>query len=395
MLAAYVPQGQLRVEGLAPRHLLLLDWLSDRPLFSRDTLSAALSDLPETPATRSLHRRYDALSPDRAGWRLSRLRYRPHQAAQLLLNRARIAMPVVIRPFRRPKVAICLSGQLRGFEKVFETWRRRFLHDVEAEFFVHSWIDIGRAAAQPFRDTLPFEGPTFTEVYREIATALGYERMQALYPSLFAALDAGARATEEQVQAIYGTEHVVLENDRSDAFAGYSNQDKMHYKIYAADRLARDHSDADIFMRLRPDLPVRDVGFRWGDLTAVCRTSDRLFAEKGYGVHFGNLMMGDQCAVASARTMSNYAGTWKSHQALEAEDLAGVPDRLTGHVSLAISSWLNGVRVERLPVRFGPLQDARPLSASECLVAIETDATGTDRDARLIKAARSDCATPS
>ncbi|MEM6390292.1 MAG: hypothetical protein AAF825_10680 [Pseudomonadota bacterium] len=415
LLGAYWPKGDTsKLHQLPPDRVLFFSWLACRDAFDDpQTLSTYLDrflpDETHAPAARALVLRSGAgldpaqlkawglgalaplvpapqrrLSPNRTG--ASLIDKKPYQALQAGLHRYAPALA----GRRKLRVAICLSGQLRGYEAACETWRAGFLRSIDPVFFIHSWEGIGRSDAQPFRYVLPFEGARFCEAYREVALSLGYEAMQARHPSLYAALGAGNSADAEALKALYKTPHVVLEDDKGPKFDGFTNQHKMHYKIHAADKLAREAGEFDLHMRIRPDLATGLVGFNWADLRDASAAHDRLFAEKPYGLHYDNLMIGDQCAVATPEVMARYAGTWEHFPKLAQAGLARCPDNFTGHVSLALSAWTQGLDVARLPMRFGTLQDASPLPAPDILRALEADSRNDAQDQRLLDAISAD-----
>lgn len=419
LLERFLPQGSLEViEGLSPYHALLLAWLSGSNVFTgkvtlADLLqSADLSDLYQMSAARSLLMRFGdgARAPDAAlmdqlglsGLALKRRHLLPsdaqntklqkigYQAICAGLNRVKTALPFLAALQRKPKVGLCISGQLRGYEDALATWKARLFPLIETHIFVHSWYDVGRSGAQPSRDVLPFEGAAFSKAYRHIGTTLGFEEMQRRYPSLFEQLNLGGRVTQAGLSSTYDTEHVVLEDDKDSGFSGFSNPQKMHYKIHAADALARSEGDFDLLMRLRPDLSIRDIGFDWHDLFNEARSRPVLFAEKGFGVHYGGLMIGDQCAIATPEVMQTYARTWSLFPEFTAVGFAKMPTHFSGHTSLAQTCWLGGLDVRRAPIRFGTLNEARRLSAAECFAAIEADSTGTSEDLELLEALRAD-----
>lgn len=132
------------------------------------------------------------------------------------------------------------------------------------------WANLG-ADAKPFRYVLPFAGRHFSQAYRKIALAEGYEAVRDRYPTLFAKLDGSNLVTADQLVRDYQTDHVVLEDDQAPEFQEFSNQHKMHYKIHAADGLARHGGEFDLFMRIRPDLSIKLRGFDWRDLLDVRR----------------------------------------------------------------------------------------------------------------------------
>lgn len=321
--------------------------------------------------------------------RIARLESRTRQALQAA---RRLALPFVAPRGRAPRVALCLSGQLRGYDRAFETWRKRVLPGAEVEIFVHSWTGIGGGNAHPSHKVLPFAGRAFSAAWRATALAQGYETLQASLPALFACLRRSAQVGRDQVCAVYGTDHVVLQDDGAAEFVGFSNPQKMHFKIAAADRLARQAGEFDLFLRLRPDLEARLAGFDWRDLLQACQSAPLIFAEKPYGLHYGNLMIGDQLAIATPETMACYAETFDLWPVLGTAGLAGAPPDINAHLSLAASCWQAGIAVRKAPIRLGALLEACPLASTEILAALEADAAGGAAAfvAPLIEAVRAD-----
>jgi len=408
---------------LRPYHVLFLEWLLGRSAFT-DPANRNLAEYlalhlpgPDIAAARMLALRHyrpaGAMTPERlkalglgdiadlaktasdtraarpdarlARAGAARLHMKGYQALQAGKALARRSLPA-LRGRPRLRVAVCVSGQLRGYETALASWRASLLQDVEVTFFVHSWQNIGMADAQPFRYVLPFSGQHFTHAYRELAVAEGYEAMRARYPALFGKLATSARADPEQLRALYGTDHVILDDETSAEFAGFSNPQKMHYKIHAADRMARAAGEFDLHLRIRPDLETRLTAFDWHDLREAATTRAVLFAEKKAGLHYGNLMIGDQFAISSPATMQIYAETWTRFPAFAAADLAQCPTGFAGHVSLALTCWISGISVEKIPVRFGRLVDARPLPSQEILDALDTDGAGDAATRKLREA---------
>jgi len=391
------------LETLQPEHVLLIEWLIGQPV-AQDALVAKIagrSGEESQPAARALILRHGlAAAPAGAGQdvldqaeKLARARAvfaarAPSAARRRLESKGWMAfhaartvaakrLPLFAFGERRVRVAVCVSGQLRGFRKVLPTWLQSLFAQVDCTFFVHSWAAIGRAGAQPSRIVLPFEGEAFTAAYKKLGLQEGFEAIQQRYPSLFAALRAGGTVTAEEVGALYRTPHVVIDDDTQPPFAEFSNQQKMHYKIWAAHRMMEESGEEfDIVVRVRPDLEIRNQAFHWRDMAAVCAGSALLFTERPYGVHYGKLMIGDQFAIGTPTAMARYAAAWTLVPELASLRLAGCPAEFVGHVSLAQACWLNGLDVRRAPVRFGPLREPERLSVSEIVAALEGDAAG-------------------
>lgn len=420
-------------------HLLLLDWLIGKVLFADSDNSALLTllrsrltteDLPQSEmrAGRSLILKYwqrESVISDQGlealgvvkGIELiqkrTRLReneiehnsHKVHQSQQrsyqlLQVVRGMIGriFPPVVQSQKRVRVAVCVSGQLRGFKLALRTWKKSLLAYCDFDIYIHSWSVIGHANPQPFRSVLPFEGQNFCAEWRRIGMLEGFDVMQERYPSLFTELASSGKIDAELLIDEYsiGSKRatVVVEDESDCCFENYTNQDKMHYKIHAAQGLAyQSGKEYDLFVRIRPDLPVQLLAFDWRDLVEICRTGNLIFSDHAFGVHYGKPMIGDQLAIGSPEAMETYAATWIDFPAYKQMDLAEYPGQLAGHVSLAYQCWLNGIQVEKVPSKLGELLDPEPLPCKRIQHALMEDTKDRcDRiDLGLIEANARDC----
>lgn len=324
-----------------------------------------------------------------------RLDQRPRQALSVARHRVAGRIPALGRLRRRPKVAVCVSGQLRGYRAGYESWRRSFLPGIDATIFVHSWNRVGRSGAEPFRYVLPFEGRHFTDLYREIGIAIGIDSLQQRYPTLFAVLSETGQIGAAELTTFYRTPHIHLDDEREAQFQGLTNPEKMHRKIEACfDMVEASGEEFDLILRIRPDKPVQLVGFDWRDMLAATRDRPLLYTETALAVHYGALLIGDQFALGGVAASRLYARTASRSDAIARFDLLKFPQKLTGHVSQAQMCWLHGVEVRKVPMRFGTLQDPEPLSATEIRDALRIDCAGREHhfDRQLIAANAADLA---
>ncbi|MGR6331211.1 hypothetical protein ACU5AX_19290 [Sphingomonas sp. XXL09] len=409
-LAAYVAdRGLALVEGGVPLpHLLLLFWLVPQSFDAlpedwaaravRQTRGRPLS-ADDAAVIRSLELRFDirppsneALTPcadNLAALRcrlagesqggdirsVAHLEQRPRQAVAGLLNMARTRIPA-LRSRRRLRVAICISGQLRGFRRAWPTWRP-LLADVDATVFVDSWRKIGHGTPEPFRSTLPFEGAEFCAAYKRVGTEIGLEELRLRYPTLFAALDQGGTVDERTLQAVYRTPHVRLDDETDAAFAAFTNSDKMYYKIQRCSEMMQSaDGDFDLVVRFRPDKPIQLVAFQWAELLAALRARPALYAETALGAHYGALLMGDQVAIGLPEAMRVYAGTFSLSPPIAALAPYRMEQRLWGHTSIAQFCWFADLDVRKVPIKFGPFMEAEPLAAEAIALALRTDSAG-------------------
>lgn len=311
-----------------------------------------------------------------------------------VLNLARRKLPLPsLRGRRKPRIAVCVSGQLRGYANALRSWRNTFLREVEYDLFIDSWERIGRSGAEPFRSVLPFAGERFVQCYREAGVQRGFEEVKRRYPTLFQVLAETGCVTQAELQELYATPHVHLDDESMKPFATYSNQDKMHSKISSCFEMAMTAGrEYDLMVRLRPDKPIRDLCFSWRELLDACRSKPVLFADRAFGLHYGGPMIGDQFAIGTPAVMEVYSRTWTTHPWIATRGLLKFPKAFDGHVSLAQVCWLHGVDVRRAPFLFGPLQDAERLSSAAILECLTTDASGRmDRlDVEMIEATSED-----
>lgn len=376
------------------RTLVLRHWRPQGALTPDRLARMGLCDVTEQAARlASARARFTPLGPPRR-FGARHVQARPYQAVQLARSLVAAKVPALNLRQRRLRVAVCVSGQLRGYELALASWRKTLLSGIDPVFFLHSWQAIGRSTAEPFRAVLPFAGTHFPNAYRMQVNLIGYEAAQARYPTLFDRLKGEAMAEAGTLAALYGGGHIVLENDQAPEFAGFSNQQKMHYKIHAADQMARAAGEFDLFVRIRPDLEVRLAPFDWRDLHEAAQSCKVLYTEKAPGLHYGQLMIGDQFAIATPDVMEVYAKTWESFPGLAAMAAGGCPAEFTGHVSLALTCWYHGIAMEKAPIRFGKLLEARSLSSSEIFNALAKDLSGRRQqdsvDTALLSAVRRD-----
>jgi hypothetical protein len=371
----------LRFNGPAPPELPWSGNLGDLREFD-----AALRDLAE--------RRASYASPTgKSQQAAARVDSTPHRAVNVAWNLFGAGVPILGSLRRKPRVAICVSGQLRGFRAAFDTWKHALFPGIEPTIFISSWKRIGRASPEPFRYVLPFAGSSFTEAYKAVGTDLGLAEMTERYPSLYEALTKSADTNEAELSRLYGTPHVHLDDEQEAKFAELTNPEKMHLKIEHAFRMAvESREEFDLFVRIRPDKPVRMVGFSWSDMAEATDGLPKLYAENAMGVHYGALEIGDQFAVGSLPAFQIYAETWSRAANFSKFHLRMFHGELTGHVSLAQMCWLHGVEVRRAPVKFGLLQDPEPLPVRVIHAALVRDSVGRmdQIDRRLLLASEID-----
>jgi hypothetical protein len=106
---------------------------------------------------------------------------------------------------------------------------------------------------------------------------------------------------------------------------------------------------------------------------AALRARPALYAETALGTHYGALLMGDQVAIGLPEAMRVYADTYSLAPPIAALEPYRMERRLWGHTSVAQTCWFAGLDMRKVPIKFGPFQEAEPLAADAIARALRQD----------------------
>ena len=288
---------------------------------------------------------------------------------QFVLPEERPALPglEVLRTERpRLRIALCISGQLRGFRQAAPTWQRHLgLDGHDVTVIVHTWDEIGGRLPDPeipFSVARVFGDTRFAQAYLQQGLRHGLAALQQSYPHFFAALRAEGHVEPADLQAVYGPDVVwAIEDGQAPALAALNNPERMHYKIEAAQALALEVAERDgafdLMIRLRPDKLLQDspIPVDWHQVLHDSASQRKVFTEDGVDLRAG-LLIGDQFAAGTPEVMNAYAGAWSLTALAREQGWHQFPPQLLGHTSLAFTCLFNGLRVQRIPgLSFGRL----------------------------------------
>lgn len=289
------------------------------------------------------------------------------------------------RPLISPRIALCLSGQLRGYAKAWEQTRRALEH-ADVTVFVATWPRTGSGiGTQGGMDRVLPPG-----LYNRLPPELrSREIIEERYPSLYRlALAAGAAVDKAELSAFYETGHVLVLDEEAfearcaphpDLIVGNSlNQAKMYYAMHACLAARAAHEAAagvfDVVIRNRPDRTLEVLSDR--DLAAVhdrrvCRTD-----------HFYGWAVGDQTGIMSSAVADEVEAIWPA--IWNAKRFACFPG-----ASGRAAEWLmgevlvgRGVAVERLGgTRLSGLLSTT-IEPMDVLVALLADIASGDQRSR-------------
>ncbi len=321
------------------------------------------------------------------------------ELAALLVSRRCGDRPALDVPSASLRFAICVSGQLRGFREAFKTWRHLSLAGHTADFYVHSWQEIGRRqpenAVQAFKC---FQG-TLHATLLALSAEHGFDVVLDRFPALREWFRVGGTVEASALSALYGTKDVVLENDKAQPFAQMSNSEKMYYKIEQAHALMhRVQTPYDLVIRIRPDLALAaDLPIDWQRIAAICADQQTIFSDFPPYIDPGlGYVVGDKFAVGSPVAMDRYARTWSFTRAARAHGHRTVPLGFMAHANLAYASFWGGIETCNLPeLQMDNMLDAGPIDAKTAYSLISAARPESQRnniDRAMLDAARVDCA---
>ena len=304
------------------------------------------------------------------------------------------APPAIAQTDRRLKIALCISGQLRGFRDAFPTWRPTGLFQHDTHLFVHTWRDVGLNWLRSFG----FFQFTHPALFAALARPDGRAVLAEHFPSLAAAAEGGmaaaAHAEPAMLRDFYDTPFVGLEDDAQPPFAGRPNDWKMLYKIQQAHDLAVSSGENfDLYVRIRPD-----IGLEFGEeidchrLAWESARDRRLFMDSPvqFTAPDGKLKAGDQVAIGTLEPMRVYANTVDFDPAGAA--LLGAPPAPKAHETLGNALFAQGVLSSSIQgMRRKILLNPAVLTPGQVTTLAEADAAAapdTDFARQLLAACR-------
>jgi len=305
--------------------------------------------------------------------------------AQVADRDRRSAVRATLPRPERLKIAVCVSGQMRGFREAVPTWTNLRLDDHDAYFFVQTWRDIGLN----WRRTLGLNWNN-SIFDRSVFSATGRDLLKLKYPRLFAAildLEADAKSVDSgELKALFNTEQVVIEDDAAPPYLGYSNSWKMYYKIEQAYEMAvASGIDFDLMIRIRPDIQIAaSPDLDWHEVRAASDRTQTVFTEFAteFNAKGDSPIVGDKfyAGTPEAMEIACRAFSFGKRATDQGIDL-DMPLGYHPHTTLAYSAFYNGVYVGATPnLQMSHLVNASPLPPETAIRLLREDIGTRDLD---------------
>lgn len=307
------------------------------------------------------------------------------------------------RPKVKLNVAICIGGQLRGYRGNLECLISSLgIDSHNYRVFVHTWNNIGRKfpLATVFAHLPRTFSGEFLKTYYECFVNSNnlQEYIKNQYPFFYALLANSSLATMDLLKTEYKTDDIVIDNEDGEKFSSWDNQMKMHYKIYAAHKLALESGEQfDLIIRIRPDIRVACGNLP--DLDEIRTRSDldfSIYTVNGLHIYMVNrdLKIDDNFAIGVPKAMGIYANTYLDFLEHKQKETYLRTDQYIGHNTLENNLFCNGVHIDKLKCNFGfSFKDPERIPITQIYAALckdVEDRTPTAEAMRLLEACKKD-----
>lgn len=244
-------------------------------------------------------------------------RYSTSQAAIELLQLSQ--PPKISSSIRMPKVALCISGQLRAFEENCSHIQKSIVAPLKADVFIHTW-DQQPSSPPELRIIQRFIGNELTQALPSHLRHISAFRKR--FPTATQKLTEPTftEVTNDRISSLIKCKKISIESekifldrvnlDKAILHQGKPNQAKMFYKIHACNnlRLATEletNEDYDVVIRMRPDLRIRFPEI--AQFISACAANPNLvYVNSTHGDGISDLF-----AIASGSAMNAYSSVWK------------------------------------------------------------------------------------
>ncbi len=236
---------------------------------------------------------------------------------------------------KRLKIAIMVSGQMRGFQAAFDTWREIFSgHDLD--YFISTW-KINGSSGKPDHLVNEQHRFYFGDFSDEISNLLDIEGSINL-DAFIGLVKPSNNITKKDLREVYGKNAIIKIEDESELEFLVSNPQKMYYKIESAYSMIEEPEKYDLLIRIRPDIVIqkrKEIGDFLYSVSMLPSKSKAICTGYGYNFAFYGFGIDDKFAVGTPELMGEYCKTWTRS--------IGNNNSLVGHESLATNLFERGI----------------------------------------------------
>lgn len=305
----------------------------------------------------------------------------------------------VLKKTKKLSIAICISGQLRGYNKCLKPLFNTFdFENHNYTIFVHAWKDIGRKYPLYSHAYRVFKG-NFYSAYIDIIDGKDTNMfLRTNYPNFDKLLIKSSDVNKNDLKDFYKTQHVELEDDREIKFKYYANYEKMYYKIQKCNDMTKS-SQYDLIIRTRPDNLIHSKSkFSLYDIFVESNCYGCIFVPGGYSAIpavGSSYQITDAFAIGAQHYMNAYSETYNIFTDFALKNLNYRCCRvLWPHSALSWNLFTKGINVRKLDFSSSFI-DPEILSIYEIYESLKKDIATrmpTKDDLLLLQACEADIA---
>lgn len=267
------------------------------------------------------------------------------------------------------KIAVCVSGQLRGYKKALASWDKFGFNDHDVDTYVCVWGDVGRKKLHPAH-IHRLASPNVAQVFRDFISSYGLAKFKSKFNKFSEYLNSVNLAITSDIEKTYNTSNVLLVDD--DKYTDFSNMEKMHMMIDKCWNMIKEPEIYDLIIRIRPDKSLSQFSF---DLTNFNQDyfTNSIITDSAPSVRMNDIYMGDQFAIGNPQVMKIYSEIYSKYLKKNEPlfEMRGF-EQLCAHSTLYANLLLNDINVHDSgnEIVFGELleTDVINIDTLECLI---------------------------
>lgn len=315
------------------------------------------------------------------------------QPLRLICAQAAQARRVIVRKKPSsviPRIALCVSGQLRSWKESVLNWADVLYPHANIDTYVHTWSTAGQRSSI-FSRSLP---AGITKTLRQLSLDKEGSSLIRDYPSIQGLLSFDLQAPDaNEIASIYNTsvDRIVIEDDALPPYSSMSNSQKMLHKIRSCHQLMeRNGKRYDLVIRIRPDFSLTPATwFSWSDAYQQLVSSFRIgLADSSLTTTSISFFANDTFAIGTPEVMALYARCLDISLFAQKDKVLWSSND-SSHAVLGWGLWLLGIKATPVSGLHGKIiKDSSPLDLCELRKAVVRDSLGrmTEKDKTLLLA---------
>ncbi len=274
-----------------------------------------------------------------------------------------VLSPSASKQVRNLRVALCVAGQLRGFDRAFDSWKTTFhLDEYDTDIYVSTWKNIGRALPKLGQKSRSLPINLYNAIQKEY---IHFNNFLFNFPSIIQKFNNKTNIDESDIKNIYHTENIVIEDDSEYPFNAFINNIyKFYYKIFSFTKMIK--NNYDIAILVRPDLFI-EADYSLDQILNIyydCINNNIIYDRRGIKSIGYSIGMDDALTFGRFDIMFNLFKIYSD--AISNKEIYGYKNlKIRGHYTRYQYFFRNAIDVKIFPLKDISFLDPCTLSAVE------------------------------